>query len=451
MQHLLNRVLSAISAPDRSDAINDCPASVLALLPADSDPLIALAHSKLHTFSFAAVPLCWRRLYTDASIAKAVALIEHGLAHPDDKDKPPYSTKRKRNRDAVQGPDSGLSGEVWIDEAVQVLDMAVIMAGAAGRQQIIDELISGLQSYLKHNAAPQPKRPRLEKDWDSFPIGRNVELSKLPMVPGVQYPVQLATAPSMRAFEMHMKTTQPLRIKEALDHWPAMHERPWSSPAYLLDMTLGGRRLIPIELGRSYTDDDWGQSIITFKDFMHRYMMPDAADPSKLGYLAQHDLFAQIPSLRNDIAIPDYCYIVPPPLKTPQSTTTGLAPSTQLDEPLLNAWFGPAGTVSPLHTDPYHNILCQVVGKKYIRLYSPDQTNNLYPKGVEDGGVDMSNTSEVDAEASLDELEADFPLFRQAEYVETILAEGECLYIPVGWWHYVRSLSVSFSVSFWWN
>jgi lysine-specific demethylase 8 len=44
-----------------------------------------------------------------------------------------------------------------------------------------------------------------------------------------------------------------------------------------------------------------------------------------------------------------------------------------------------------------------------------------------------------------------FPLFSDAPYTECILEAGEMLYIPPRCWHYVRSLSVSFSVSFWWK
>jgi lysine-specific demethylase 8 len=178
------------------------------------------------------------------------------------------------------------------------------------------------------------------------------------------------------------------------------------------------------------------------------------------GYLAQHDLFAQIPSLREDIAIPDYCFTSPPPPHRSSPLAEKHSKLAQLDEPLLNAWFGPAGTISPLHTDPYHNILSQVVGRKYVRLYAPKESEKLYARGVEDGGVDMGNTSALDigvlagwdgSEEEKREAQEMFPLFREAEFVDCILEEGECLYIPVGWWHYVRSLSVSFSVSFWFN
>jgi hypothetical protein len=253
-----------------------------------------------------------------------------------------------------------------------------------------------------------------------------------------------------------------------------------------LSKTLNGRRLVPIEVGRSYVDDGWGQKIITFRDFMTEYLLKESSKNSEsafstpldvkqpyfqagkgtepqdgiTGYLAQHDLFTQIPSLRADITIPDYCYTAPsaPHPSSPLASKHSAMP--ELEEPLLNAWFGPAGTISPMHVDPYHNILAQVVGKKYVRLYAPRESEKLYARGIEDGGVDMSNTSAVDVgvlegwdgnEADREEADSKYALYREAEFVDLILEEGECLYIPVGWWHYVRSLSVSFSISFWWN
>ncbi|KAL8642477.1 MAG: hypothetical protein Q9228_000827 [Teloschistes exilis] len=438
MPEIIERVHAALHSIDEGDPILDCSAAVLALLPTQPDPLIALAHAKLHSYPFHSVPVCWRRLHTDASLAKALALLQDGMRHS-------CAGERKKCRASLHQDDS----LEWIDEAVKVLDMAAIMAGSAGRVEIIEQVLSTLKDFLpEQHSTSDAKRPKMQTWPLSFPHSPAMSPAN---VPAIHFPVQSSVAPSMQSFEAHMKTAQPLCITEAITHWPAMHERPWSSPAYLLDETLGGRRLVPVEIGRSYTDTGWGQSIITFSEFMHKYLMLRTADSSEMGYLAQHDLFSQIPALRNDIAIPDYCYTTPPPSNFPGSATGSRLPLPQLEEPLLNAWFGPAGTISPLHTDPYHNILCQVVGKKYVRLYSPDETPKLYSKGVENAGIDMSNTSEVDVEASRDTLDADFPLFRQATYVEAILNEGECLYIPVGWWHYVRSLSVSFSVSFWWN
>jgi hypothetical protein len=222
-----------------------------------------------------------------------------------------------------------------------------------------------------------------------------------------------------------------------------------------------------------------------------------------LGYLAQHDLFTQIPSLRNDILIPDYCYATPPrppPDSAPQKTSSdshtipdvdnptkvsqGASSPSSISEdpspPLLNAWFGPRGTVSPLHTDPHHNIFAQVVGHKYIRVYPPSATASLHPRSVDSTGVNMSNTSRIDldeamrlfaeidafpesegrgfrekgsgwVECSRREFEKLYPGFVGEEYLECVVGPGECVYLPRGWWHYVRSLSPSFSVSFWWD
>jgi lysine-specific demethylase 8 len=60
----------------------------------------------------------------------------------------------------------------------------------------------------------------------------------------------------------------------------------------------------------------------------------------------------------------------------------------------------------------------------------------------------LFNTSQVNAEEP--DLEA-FPLFQKVKCVESVLQPGDMLYIPPKWWHYLRSLDTSFSVSFWWQ
>jgi hypothetical protein len=44
-----------------------------------------------------------------------------------------------------------------------------------------------------------------------------------------------------------------------------------------------------------------------------------------------------------------------------------------------------------------------------------------------------------------------FPLFEKATLLEGILGPGDVIYIPRNYWHYVRALERSISISFWWN
>jgi hypothetical protein len=181
-------------------------------------------------------------------------------------------------------------------------------------------------------------------------------------------------------------------------------------------------------------------------------------NPSEIGYLGQHNLFHQIPKLQQDIRTPDYCYTAPPEV-TPASRL-GLPSVPPVDEPQKNIWLGPKGTRTPLHTDPYHNIFCQVVGYKYVRLYPPAATESVYPRGDDENGINESNTSQVEIRLDRGRQEGNvavedpdsFPLFMaQKNYYEVVVGPGECLYIPAGWWHYIESLTASYSVSFWWN
>jgi lysine-specific demethylase 8 len=567
MDHLCKLVLAQLQEHSEDDPIHDCGLSNLHELPNDAVELFDIANEKLHVFPFVGVKMCWFRLYTDTSIARAVKKIQ------------------LRN---VEVQHNAVATE-WLDEIVSILDMALIMAGGLGRETVIENILKGLQDATEHceehPAANEPrnvleseerpvlkelqntpecneempqKRRKLDSAIHSDEVrdGRNCEQTsstpgrgssssatsvsqpivtkdsqddilstEVVSLPTIRRPVRRLQAPSSYEFQQYMNVVaKPLVLTGIITNWPALNT--WNSVAFWLERTFGGRRLVPIEVGRSYTDDGWGQKIVPFREFLHDYIL-DKSEPQQpqegsnimlrgtnqerpTGYLAQHDLFHQIPSLCSDIAAPDYCYLdAPPPREgTPvanklskgskkQSSKPSYRPYTAAsqqsqsdlggsngdvapNEVHTNMWFGPAWTISPLHHDPYHNILCQVVGKKYVRLYSPEDSHRLYPRSereeapdasslarrlldgsaatsereAEKHWIDMSNTSTVDvAEMELspaEDWDAIYPGISNVPYVECVLEAGEALYIPVGWWHYVRSCSVGISVSFWW-
>ncbi|KAF2215699.1 hypothetical protein CERZMDRAFT_34739 [Cercospora zeae-maydis SCOH1-5] len=409
-------IFQQLERPVPNDCLHLCGYSTLTIIAVRPHDVLQLAKDHLHAWPYENVPTHWRRLYEDASLHIAVKLL--------------------REQD-------------WLEKFCNIMDRAVIISGAPGRKTLIDDVLQQLEVFMASDWMDlEPRRlptPRPRPIATEYPILRTTR--------GFQF----------EEFQMHLETTAaPVIMPDTFERWPA--RKLWDDVNYLKYKTLGGNRIVPVEIGSSYTESAWSQKIMTFAEFVERYLMPDR--PGEIGYLAQHDLFEQIPSLKNDISIPDYCWTNPPQPQGAAADTAGLGTVKQLDAPLLNAWLGPAGTKTPLHTDPYHNILCQVVGYKYVRLYSPEYTNFMYPCGVDDAGINMNNTSQVDVVHFRPELQSDevhnydaavreqirkFPLFGKAVYQEAILGPGECLYIPLGWWHYVESITASFSVSFWWN
>jgi LPS sulfotransferase NodH len=100
-------------------------------------------------------------------------------------------------------------------------------------------------------------------------------------------------------------------------------------------------------------------------------------------------------------------------------------------------WFGPAGTVTPLHHDTSNLLMAQVAGRKRYRLIPASQWQYVY-----------NNTgvfSEVDCERP--DLNR-YPKFRNATIIDVVVDPGEVLFVPVGWWHHARALDVSITVSF---
>ncbi|WP_280155514.1 cupin-like domain-containing protein [Piscinibacter sp. XHJ-5] len=100
-------------------------------------------------------------------------------------------------------------------------------------------------------------------------------------------------------------------------------------------------------------------------------------------------------------------------------------------------WFGPAGTVTPLHHDTLMLFHTQVVGRKRWRFVSPLEWSRVY------------NLRNVFSEVDLERPDpARFPDFQDAAVLEVVVEPGETMFLPLAWWHQVASLDVSLSFSY---
>eukprot|EP00658_Telonema_sp_P-2_P003689 TRINITY_DN1137_c0_g1_i3.p1 TRINITY_DN1137_c0_g1~~TRINITY_DN1137_c0_g1_i3.p1 ORF type:complete len:335 (+),score=67.71 TRINITY_DN1137_c0_g1_i3:197-1201(+) len=98
----------------------------------------------------------------------------------------------------------------------------------------------------------------------------------------------------------------------------------------------------------------------------------------------------------------------------------------------LNHWFSSGGTVSVLHADSFENINCLLDGEKQILMFS----YNLTQEHLHWDHRPNHGHSAVDPD-SVDMIK--FPGFQDLEYWRVDMHKGDCLFIPVGWYHQVRS------------
>ncbi len=100
-------------------------------------------------------------------------------------------------------------------------------------------------------------------------------------------------------------------------------------------------------------------------------------------------------------------------------------------------WIGPKGTVTPLHHDLTNNLFIQITGRKVFRMIPSMQVQYMYNLSHVYSSVDMLNPDY-----------GQFPNFRNVTPVEVEVGPGNILFIPIGWWHHVVSLSKNISLSF---
>ncbi|KAK7462532.1 hypothetical protein BaRGS_00038417 [Batillaria attramentaria] len=372
--------------------------------------LLDQAWEKLNTGHWKDVDVNWRYAFTLASMLKALSQCR--LLND--------SERNIDHADILKTCDIGLlMGQPIMDNVLARMSRKFRESFSSLRDKVSGD--NTLDTEQNNSGQLPCKIARQDNDVDNDADSKTESKTVSPTL-SKAHEVPHCCCPSVEMFNATFFDLQhPVVVTDAIGYWPAFTTRKWSL-AYLRD--IAGARTVPVEIGSRYTEDDWTQKLMTVNEFIDEYITNPKSDTK--GYLAQHNLFDQISELKDDISVPVYCC---------------LGNDEDVD---INAWFGPAGTVSPLHQDPKHNFLCQVMGEKYVRLYSPDYTEHMYPHPTKL----LDNTSQVDCENP--DLEK-FPKFKDAVYLECVLKPGDMLYIPPKHWHFVRSLSVSFSVSFWWQ
>lgn len=214
-----------------------------------------------------------------------------------------------------------------------------------------------------------------------------------------------------------------------------------------------------MEVGANYARQEWGQDMMLWSEFLdhcgwdepaktnssstsHESEPESSPNCPPILYMAQHDLAAQFPALENDYILPDYVYTSPSappdwPGYKPPATPSGV---------ISNLWIGPAGTVSPPHHDSYYNCFVQVVGHKEIWV-APPHCRPIAHKETTTSIAEsfMANTADIDVFGSVEAVSKSV----RASASKAVLGPGDLLFMPPGWWHSLRSLSRSFSVSLW--
>ncbi|MBC7502151.1 MAG: cupin-like domain-containing protein [Herminiimonas sp.] len=107
-------------------------------------------------------------------------------------------------------------------------------------------------------------------------------------------------------------------------------------------------------------------------------------------------------------------------------------------------WFGRElqdKCVTPLHRDTAHSVLMHFCGHKKFWIYPPSQADSVYP-------IKAFNSYQRCYVAYPRAYDTQcYPKFQQAKPLEIILAPGDLLMLPAGWFHCAWALDDVFSVS----
>ncbi len=215
-------------------------------------------------------------------------------------------------------------------------------------------------------------------------------------------------------YNHYIKKQKPLVIQKLTKDWPAYEK--WNLN-YI--KTIAGDKIVPLYDDRPVSHKDgFNAAHATMK--MADYI--DLLQSKPTNYrIFLYDLMKEVPVLQNDFKWPKI----------------GLRLVKQL--PML--FFGGENSKVFMHYDiDYSNILhFHFHGKKQCMLFAPDQTPFLYK-------VPHALIAREDIDFDNPDFDK-FPALQKAKGLITTLEHGEMLYMPEGYWHYMKYLTPGFSMS----
>ena len=215
-------------------------------------------------------------------------------------------------------------------------------------------------------------------------------------------------------YNHYIKKQKPLVIQKLTKDWPAYEK--WNLN-YI--KTIAGDKIVPLYDDRPVSHKDgFNAAHATMK--MADYI--DLLQSKPTNYrIFLYDLMKEVPVLQNDFKWPKI----------------GLRLVKQL--PML--FFGGENSKVFMHYDiDYSNILhFHFHGKKQCMLFAPDQTPFLYK-------VPHALIAREDIDFDNPDFDK-FPALQKTKGLITTLEHGEMLYMPEGYWHYMKYLTPGFSMS----
>jgi hypothetical protein len=234
--------------------------------------------------------------------------------------------------------------------------------------------------------------------------------------------VPRARLTAVEFYDNYFYPNRPVILQGLMDTWPALSRWtfPWLRDEFgAYDVEIHGGRAADERYEQHFRA---GRRTVRFADFVT--VLEDEKETNDVYLVGRNRLLGrpEFRCLLDDVANPD-----------------GFLDATTKNPGNVSLWLGPRGTVTPLHHDTGSVLLGQVKGRKHFKLIAPFHLAALY----NDPDTCYSDVP-LEGPVDLDR----YPLMRGVPVVEAILHPGEFLLIPAAWWHWVRALDASMSLSF---